>query len=94
MPNETACEGSSQPKYVNLLQIHHQLVDIHQHISDLNCKLGVRRRDSGAMPAPPEVQKEPEPDSLVSVLDQLPIMVRNKVTQINMLLNDLEDNLT
>lgn len=76
MSNETACESVQQLKYVNLLQIHHKISDIEQHIKDLNNKFGVRPRNDGQISAPtqPEIQKEPDPDSLVSVLDQLPGM--------------------
>lgn len=92
------CETAKQPKYADLMQIHIQIMDIHQRICDLNSKLGVISRNDAPMPCPPmssqETPKMPAPESLVSVLDQLPGMVAKKVTQINSLLNDLEENLT
>lgn len=93
------CAEARQPRYLNLLEIQNQLMDIHQHINDINMKLGVRPRSE---PLPPpaaavnsiEPPKMPAPESLVSVLEQLPSMVSSKVTQIHSLLNDLEENLT
>lgn len=96
--NETMNATSAaerQPRYLGLLEIQTQLMDIHQHIIDLNVKLGVRPRSQVKMPSPQiiEAPKMSEPESLVSVLEQLPSMVSSKVTQIHNLLNNLEDNL-
>jgi len=95
-PSESA--QGRQPKYLDLLEINGQINDIYQHINDLNMKLGViNRNESKIAPsptAPLNIPKTPVPESLVSVLDQLPDMVSAKVTQIHNLLDSLAENLT
>jgi len=91
----TMCEATTTPKYANLMQIHSQLIDIHQHICELNDKLGVIMRidESEKSNCPVDSIQVPSPESLVRVLDELPGMVTKKADQIHNLLNNLEKNL-
>ena len=83
---DTQCEPVRQQKYVDILMVSSRLDDIFQHIMDLNNKLGVNTPKQ-------ENSDIPSIESLVDVLDHLPSIVDDKVSQIHDLLNNLDKNL-
>lgn len=83
-----------KPKYIELSDINLQLSDIRQHIIDLNMELGVKPSTICPSSDNVKVQEPLELNSLVNVLDQLPAMVNDQVSQIHHLLSDLQNNLT
>ncbi len=93
---------AKEEKHLILLKALRQVQEVVDQLDDLNRKLGVYKQrivipaavaaSSAAIP-PPEVPKDPVPDTLVAVLEHLPDKLNAKVNKLHDMLNDLENSL-
>ena len=85
-------EPVRQQKHSVLLSLYHQVNDVVIRVNDLNSKLGVyngKPQEAKAVQA----KDDPNPDTLVEVIDRLPGMLGGKISELHNLLNELEDSL-
>jgi len=91
---ESAC-GQAAPcpeeKYVSLMSVYHQINDVLNRLDNLNERLGVY----GDMVVSDNKEKESckDPNNLIQVIDRLPGMASDKLSNIHDLISQLESRL-
>jgi hypothetical protein len=87
-----AAAPCKEPKHTTLFSLYHQVSDVVNRLHALNSELGVYNAAPTACVSE-ENKQPPNPDTLVEVIDRLPVMLGGKIADLHNLLNDLEDSL-
>jgi len=81
-----------QQKHSALISLYYEVNEVALRVRDLNVKLGVyngKPQEAKAV----QPKDDPDPDTLVEVIDRLPGMLNGKVSELHNLLSELEDSL-
>lgn len=92
VPEAAIAVPVKEKKHTTLFSLYHQLSDVVNRLHMLNSDLGVYNAEPAASRVEDEKQP-PNPDTLVEVVDRLPVMLGGKITDLHNLLNELEDSL-
>jgi hypothetical protein len=85
------CEPCREEKYMSLMSVYHQIGDVLNRLDNFNERLGVY----GEVLAGGEKLKESskDPNNLIQVIDKLPQMAGDKLSNIHDLISQLESRL-
>lgn len=88
-----ACEAAAgrPPRHEQLLDMLNKVRTVTDHLNDINTRLGVKRSGDKIVGEPPNSVPTPSlpVDTLVNVLDMLPIAVANEVDRLHKALDEL-----
>jgi len=85
------CAPCPEEKYVSLMSVYHQINDVINRLDNLNERLGVYGEvlTSGDKPKADSM----DPSNLIQVIDRLPGMAGDKLSNIHDLISQLESRL-